>query len=89
MTAALSAGILSISEFHGGAIEQGMRLIEDGLKRSKEKNASIQEAALEIIKEYRESKKRLHGFGHRIHTDDPRTKKLFALAEELGLPGKG
>ncbi len=89
LTAALAAGILSISEFHGGAIEQGMRLIGDGLKRSKEKNASIQDTALEIIKVYRESKKRLHGFGHRIHTDDPRTKKLFALAEELGLSGEG
>jgi len=33
-------------------------------------------------------KQRASGFGHRIHTQDPRTKKLFALAEELGLAGK-
>lgn len=89
LTAALSAGILSISEFHGGAIEQGMRLILSGLKRSQEKKVPIQEAAEEIIREYRETKKRLHGFGHRIHTDDPRTKKLFSLAEELGLAKEG
>jgi citrate synthase len=89
LTAALAAGILSISEFHGGAIEQGMRLILSGLKRSQEKNVPIQEAALEIIGEYRAANMRLHGFGHRIHTDDPRTKKLFALAEELGLAKEG
>ena len=42
---------------------------------------------LTLPKEMREKKKRASGFGHRIHTQDPRTKKLFALAEELGLAG--
>ncbi|MCK4941522.1 citryl-CoA lyase, partial [candidate division WOR-3 bacterium] len=28
--------------------------------------------------------KRMPGFGHRIHKSDPRTKRLFGLAQELG-----
>ena len=28
------------------------------------------------------------GFGHRIHTKDPRTKKLFELADEAGVAGE-
>jgi citrate synthase len=36
----------------------------------------------------KEKGKRASGFGHRIHTQDPRTEKLFSLAEELGLAGK-
>ena len=42
----------------------------------------------EILKEMKEKGKRASGFGHRIHTQDPRTQKLFSLAEELGLAGK-
>ena len=33
------------------------------------------------------NKKRLAGFGHRLHTADPRAKKLFDLAKQLGLAG--
>ena len=32
--------------------------------------------------------KKASGFGHRIHTKDPRTAKLFALAESLHLAGR-
>jgi citrate synthase len=45
--------------------------------------------AAELLAEYREKKKRIAGFGHRIHTSDPRTAKLFSLAEELGVADEG
>jgi citrate synthase len=32
--------------------------------------------------------KRLPGFGHRIHTRDPRTIKLFQIASDLGIAGE-
>jgi citrate synthase len=32
--------------------------------------------------------RRASGFGHRLHTSDPRTARLFALAAELGLAGR-
>jgi citrate synthase len=36
-----------------------------------------------------EEGRRLPGLGHRLHTEDPRTRRLFALAEEWKLSGPG
>ncbi len=44
--------------------------------------------SLLIADEYRRARKPIPGFGHHMHKpDDPRTPKLFALAESEGLPG--
>ena len=85
LNAAVAAGILSISKFHGGAIEECMLILQEAMNIKKDQNCSFEEAAGEVIGRYRAEKKRLSGFGHRIHTNDPRTHKLFALANELGL----
>jgi citrate synthase len=45
-------------------------------------------AAREVLLEMKTKKKRASGFGHRLHTQDPRTAKLFSLAEELELAGR-
>jgi citrate synthase len=87
LNAAVAAGILSISKFHGGAIEDCMRILLEAKALMDEQNMDYDRAAETIIKKFREEKKRLSGFGHRYHTNDPRTKRLFALAEELGLAG--
>ncbi len=87
LNAAVAAGILSISKFHGGAIEDCMRILLQAKTLIDEQNLDFEQAAEQVINEFRAAKKRLSGFGHRIHTNDPRTKKLFALAEELGLAG--
>jgi citrate synthase len=89
LNAAIAAGILSINEHHGGAIGDCMGVIQDGLERVLRTGKTIQEVAGERIGEFRAAKVRIPGLGHRIHTDDPRTKKLFALAEELGVSGDG
>ena len=65
-----------------------MKLFLDIAGRMRERGISEREAAAEILKEMKERKKRASGYGHRIHTQDPRTQKLFSLAEELGLAGK-
>ena len=49
--------------------------------------ASSASAVKYVIAEYREHKQRLSGFGHRLHTHDPRTQKLFEIAEETGHSG--
>ncbi len=87
LNAAVAAGILSISKFHGGAIEDCMRILLEAKALMDKQNMDYDRAAETIIKKFREEKKRLSGFGHRYHTNDPRTKRLFALAEELGLAG--
>lgn len=87
LNAAVAAGILSISKFHGGAIEDCMRILQQGMEVVNTENKTMEEAAKQIISEYRSVKKRLSGFGHRVHTNDPRTPKLFGIAQELGIAG--
>jgi citrate synthase len=89
LNAAVAAGVLSINKHHGGAIYDCMGVLQEGLQRAETSGKDIEAAAEELVGEYREEKKRIAGFGHRIHTNDPRTAKLFALAKELGVAGKG
>jgi citrate synthase len=89
LNAAVATGILSVNRFHGGAIYDCMGVLENGLRESENPDADLSEIAASLISRYRAEKKRIPGLGHRIHTDDPRTKKLFALADELGLSGRG
>ena len=88
LNAAVAAGILAISRFHGGAIEDCMKILKQGMELVEKDNMSINEAAAKIVADYRAVKKRMSGFGHRLHTDDPRTKKLFALATEYDVTDK-
>ncbi len=86
LNAAVASGILTISRHHGGAIENCMRaLLEAGEKRKQ--GLSIDEAADGMVEEYSAKKRRIAGYGHRIHTKDPRTVRLLSLAGELGIAG--
>jgi len=85
LNASVAAGILAISEFHGGAIEECMHIMHSTMKKMQDEHVSDAVASQQVIAEYRNLNKRLSGFGHRLHTDDPRTKKLFKLAEEYGI----
>ncbi len=89
LNAAVAAGLLSINRFHGGAIEDCMAVLETGIERASETGNELPKVAAEIVKEHRAAKKRIPGLGHRIHTEDPRTRKLFALADESGIAGRG
>jgi len=85
---AVAAGVLSIGDAHGGAIEKGAKFLQEGIARMKQDGKSIDEMAKILVSESREQKKRILGFGHRVHTADPRTKRLFSLADELKITGK-
>jgi citrate synthase len=87
--AALAAGLLTINQHHGGAIEDSMRLIQRGLELAQVMEGSAQSGAAALVAAYRKEKKRLPGFGHRIHTADPRTQRLLELASELGIASAG
>jgi citrate synthase len=66
-----------------------MDVLEEGLRLMRETGKNIDTIAANLLAEYREKKKRIAGFGHRIHTSDPRTARLFSLAEELGVADEG
>lgn len=88
LNSAVAAGVLAISKYHGGAIEEGMKLFLEIARRMDAKGLDEEDAAREVLLEMKERKRRASGFGHRLHTQDPRTVKLFNLAEELGLAGR-
>ncbi len=85
LNAALASGILAINKFHGGAIEGCMNVLMEIRQVRDEGGLSTGEAVMKALLDYREKKKRVPGFGHRFHTKDPRSVKLFSLAEEYGI----
>jgi citrate synthase len=87
LPSAVAAGILSIGDAHGGAIEKGAKFLQDGVKRMNDENLDINKIAKILVDESRENKMRIQGFGHRVHDSDPRTKRLYHIAEELNIAG--
>ncbi len=76
LQAGVAAGILSIGDFHGGAIEGAAKM----LQQNKDTPAA------QIVKQFVEQKKRIPGYGHKIYKSaDPRAQKLLQIAEELGI----
>ncbi len=77
---AVAAGLLAIGKYHGGAIEDCAALLKSLT------NASPDEIR-KVIREKLARKERIPGYGHPIHTADPRIKALLRKAQELGLAG--
>jgi citrate synthase len=88
LTTGIAAGIMTINRHHGGAIEGCMNVLKEAVARKREKGQDALAAAHDLVTEYRQQKKRIPGYGHRVHSDDPRTAKLFAIAEEEGVAGE-
>jgi citrate synthase len=88
LTTAIAGGIMTINRHHGGAIEGCMNVLNELVAYKHEKGLDTQTAAREKMAEFRANKIRVPGYGHRVHTDDPRTRRLFALADETGVAGE-
>ena len=88
LTAAMAAGIAAINRYHGGAIEGCMRVLLEAVERKRASDRDAATVAGEMVDEHRAAKKRIPGYGHRVHTEDPRSVRLFALADELGIAGE-
>ncbi|MBN1180326.1 MAG: citryl-CoA lyase [Anaerolineae bacterium] len=88
LTAGIAAGIMTINRHHGGAIEGCMLVLLEAVARKRDKGQDALTAARELMADYRVQKKRVPGYGHRVHTDDPRTTRLFAICEEEGVAGE-
>jgi len=86
LNACIAAGALAVNRHHGGAVEDCMRLLARGASRV-EAGESVEAAAKALMAEEKAAGRRLPGFGHRVHTDDPRSHRLLALAKEAGAAG--
>ena len=87
LSAAVAAGIMSINRHHGGAIEDCARQLKKIADRATAESISIDQAATRTLAAMKEAGERMSGFGHRVHTKDPRTTRLFELAREAGVDG--
>lgn len=83
---AVAAGVLSFGSYHGGDVEGCMRMLDAGLML-KAQGATLREAAERLIDERSARRERLPGFGHRVHTRDPRAVRLLQMALELEIEG--
>lgn len=88
LPSAVAAGILAIGDAHGGAIEKGAQYFQEKVKQFNPTHQSLENYAQELVTNAMKTHTRILGFGHRIHTNDPRTQKLFLLADTLGISGK-
>ena len=87
LSASVAAGIMSINDHHGGAIENCARQLSKIIARADSNGLSLDDAAAFELAEWKSKKIRMSGFGHRIHTNDPRTARLFELALKAGVQG--
>jgi citrate synthase len=76
---AVAAGVSAIGEVHGGAIEPCARILQDAVRNRKTPG--------NIFAQLKAEGRRLPGFGHPVHTCDPRKTVLLALASEMKLSG--
>lgn len=84
LNAALAGGVLAIGDSHGGAIEKSAKIMQEWAAKTGEPEA----LATELVDWLKSEKIRMPGFGHRIHKVDPRTAKLFEIADRLGYSGR-
>ncbi|MCM2534254.1 citryl-CoA lyase [Neobacillus pocheonensis] len=86
--AAVAAGLLGAGTVYLGAMEHTAQMLQEGWKTFGI-NENVEVVASQIINDRKEKNLQFPGFGHPIHRPvDPRTIKLFSMADELGISGK-
>lgn len=77
LNAALAAGVLTIGETHGGAVEAAALML------------ASEKPARDIVAERLAEQRVVPGFGHKVYaTGDPRATALFEKAKSLGFSGR-
>lgn len=84
---AVASGVLSINASHGGAIEGCMKALARGVQLMQVEGLDAAAAAQRLLADLKAEGQRMPGFGHRVHTDDPRTRRFRELAKAAGVYG--
>ncbi len=88
LSGAVASGILAINEFHGGAIEKCAVQLGHIASRCEKLDQPLDQVAEIVLDEMKANGDRMSGFGHRVHTKDPRTTTLLELAAAAGVDGR-
>ena len=76
---AVAAGVSAIGDVHGGAMEACAVLLRNAV--------TDRLSPARVFSRLKRAKLRLPGYGHPVHTADPRVKGLFEMARKLKLTG--
>ncbi|HEX4984332.1 MAG TPA: citryl-CoA lyase [Ilumatobacteraceae bacterium] len=89
LQAAAAAGLLTLGEFHGAAVDSAMRVIATVVDATRVAGSnSMAAAADDLVADWRAHGKRIPGFGHRQHKRrDPRLDTLLSIAREADVAG--
>ena len=80
----IAAGLLAVGDVFAGTMEGTGRILAEGIGKP-----DAQAYCREVVASYRARRLALPGFGHPIHKpDDPRTPRLFEIAQEAGCEGR-
>jgi citrate synthase len=81
----LAAGILMVGNKYAGTLGGAGLLLAEGMAHEGDKRAW----ALEAVRRFKQSKKRLPGFGHPDYVGtDPRAARLIEVAKDAGVEGR-
>ena len=84
---AVAAGILGCGPVVLGTADECARLLADA-EEQVAAGRDPADAAVGVAQTFRDSGRRLPGFGHPVHTPvDPRAERILALADERGVAG--
>jgi citrate synthase len=84
----VAAGLLGLGSVFVGTIEGAARILQEAVPRETA-HVDLEALADRIVREYRERRQPIPGLGHPIHKPvDPRSTRLFALAEQHGASGQ-
>ncbi len=84
---AVAAGLCGMGSVFAGGSEGTVNMLLDA--RSQNPDRSEAETAKAIVSDFMSNRKQIPGLGHHLHKPiDPRSKKLFEIAQQHGLRGK-
>lgn len=88
MQAAVAAGISGLGSVFVGSTEGAAKLFSSVIPLGSEPPDDLDGLARSVAEDYLGNKRQLPGFGHPYHKPiDPRTPRLFKIAEETGFSG--
>jgi citrate synthase len=81
---AMGASLMTVGDTFMGTMEGCARILQEGVRQGGDARAYC----ATVVQRHRAERRAVPGFGHRFHKpDDPRSPRLFQVAEEAGAAG--